>query len=197
MQQALVEQEEMELVDIAAVARKSLRMVEISASKPSHSEGMPPPGALEFALNMPERIPAIMGVKTRLGQVFDNLLGNAMKFSPEGGQISVEISPTHHRYELGETDLVPLPAVQLTVRDQGVGIPADKVEHIWERFYQVDGSSTRQFGGMGLGLSIVKEIVSAHEGFVWVESTEGEGTAFRFVLPTAETYGRIRSSQQT
>ena len=59
---------------------------------------------------------------------------------------------------------------------------------------QVDGSSTRQFGGMGLGLSIVKEIVTSHEGFVWAESREGVGSIFRFVLPTQETFARVRKT---
>ena len=132
-----------------------------------------------------------MGSRSRLGQVFDNLLGNAIKFSPDGGKITIEIEPCYHRYDIGQPDLTPLPAVEVSVHDQGVGIPADKMDRIWDRFFQADGSSTRQFGGMGLGLSIVKEIVTAHEGFIWAESHEGVGTIFRFVLPTEATFARV------
>ncbi len=193
MQQALAEQMVLTPTDVAELAAKSLRMAELAARK----EEIGNDGAVQprhrFELRVKGEIPVVMGTRTRLGQVFDNLVGNAIKFSPDGGEIAIEIEPCYHRFDIGLADLVPLQAVEISVRDQGVGIPASKIEHIWDRFFQVDGSSTRQFGGMGLGLSIVKEIVVSHQGFIWAESQEGVGSIFRFVLPTAETYARLRA----
>jgi signal transduction histidine kinase len=111
-----------------------------------------------------------MGDARRLGQVVDNLIGNAIKFSPGGGDVVVRLI---------EQDA----EVHLSVSDQGIGIPAEQLPRIWERFYQVDGSTKRRFGGSGLGLTIVKRIVEAHGGRVWAESTPGKGSKFTCVLP--------------
>lgn len=194
MQQALAEQMVMAPVDMAELAKKSLRMAELAGRKEQISADGTIRSRHQFELRLKGEVPLVMGARSRLGQVLDNLLGNAIKFSPDGGEIAIEIEPCYHRYDVGHSDLVPLPAVEISVRDQGVGIPASKIEHIWDRFFQVDGSSTRQFGGMGLGLSIVKEIVTSHEGFVWAESREGVGSIFRFVLPTQETFARVRKA---
>jgi signal transduction histidine kinase len=97
-------------------------------------------------------------------------LGNAIKFSPRGGTITIHVE------NLGEM-------VLLSVSDMGVGIPADKLEKVFERFYQVDGSATRRFGGAGLGLAIVRRIIEAHGGRIWVESEMGQGSSFKFTLP--------------
>jgi two-component system sensor histidine kinase VicK len=105
-----------------------------------------------------------------LEQVFDNLLGNAIKFSPDGGKITVCIR------EEGEY-------LHVAVSDTGIGIPQDKLERIFERFYQVNGSPTRRFGGTGLGLALVKKAIEAHGGKVWAESQEGQGSTFFFTLP--------------
>ena len=112
----------------------------------------------------------MVGDEDRLLQVFDNLLGNAIKFSPNGGQIVVAIEDAGDR-------------LQVSISDQGIGIPKDQHERIFERFYQVDGSARRRFGGTGLGLAIVKRIVEAHEGQVWVESEPGRGSTFYFTVP--------------
>ena len=77
-------------------------------------------------------------------------------------------------------------AVQVEVADQGIGVPADEVDKIFERFYQVDGSSKRRFAGTGLGLAIVKQIIEAHKGKVWVESKVNEGSRFHISLPLLE-----------
>ena len=194
MQQALAERMEMAPVDMAELAKKSLRMAELAGRKEKISEDGTFRSRHQFELRLKDEIPLVMGARSRLGQVFDNLLGNAIKFSPDGGEIAIEIEPCYHRYDIGQSDLIPLPAIEISVRDQGVGIAASKIEHIWDRFYQADGSSTRQFGGMGLGLSIVKEIVTSHEGFIWAESREGVGSIFRFVLPTQETFARVHQT---
>ena len=69
------------------------------------------------------------------------------------------------------------------VKDTGTGIPEEQLEHIFEKFYQVDGTSTRKFGGNGLGLAIAKNIIDLHEGKLWVESEPGEGSTFYFSVP--------------
>lgn len=117
-----------------------------------------------------ELLPLVYGDRDRLAQVLDNLLDNAIKFSPNGGTITVRARPVHK-------------AVQIEVIDQGIGILTDKLDKIFERFYQVDGSSKRHFGGAGLGLAIVKRIVEGHNGKIWVESKVGKGSTFFFTLP--------------
>lgn len=112
----------------------------------------------------------VFGDDRRLGQVFDNLFGNALKFGAAGKTIEV-----HIRSDQGW--------VTVDVEDHGIGIPSDKMNKIWERFYQVDGSSTRRYGGTGLGLAIVKRIVEAHGGSVAVTSQVGVGSCFSVHLP--------------
>ncbi len=116
----------------------------------------------------------VLGDRQRLSQVFDNLLGNAIKFSPDGGRITIGVRR--------EDDVV-----RVEVRDEGIGIPDDHLERIWDRFYQIDGTTTRRFGGTGLGLAIVKRLVEAHGGEVGVESTVGEGSKFFFKIPVARS----------
>ncbi|HEX9077161.1 MAG TPA: GAF domain-containing protein [Anaerolineae bacterium] len=118
-------------------------------------------------------LPVITGDAERLAQVLSNLVDNALKFSPNGGKICIRA------YEKGEQ-------IQVEVADQGIGIPADQIEKVFDRFYQVDGSMTRRFGGAGLGLAIVKRNVEAHHGTVWVESEPGKGSIFYFTLPKAQ-----------
>jgi len=110
----------------------------------------------------------------RILQTLTNLLSNAIKFSPSGGTVRVE---AEHR----GTD-----AVLFRVRDQGRGIPADKLDRIFERFEQVDASDSREKGGTGLGLAICRSIVQQHGGRIWVESVPGQGSDFCFTLPVAE-----------
>lgn len=106
----------------------------------------------------------------RILQTLTNLLSNAIKFSPEGGVVRI----TAERRD-GE--------ILIEVRDKGRGIPADKIEHIFERFQQVDASDSRDKGGTGLGLAICKSIVLQHGGRIWVESEYGRGSSFFFTLP--------------
>jgi signal transduction histidine kinase len=81
--------------------------------------------------------------------------------------------------------------IHLGVLDTGVGIPGDKLDRVFDRFYQVDGSATRRFGGAGLGLAIARRIVEAHGGRIWVESEVGQGSAFRFTLPKTQAPRQI------
>jgi signal transduction histidine kinase len=125
---------------------------------------------LTLSTSMPQTMPLIMGDPTHLRRVFDNLVSNAFKFTPEGGTITIRLWAGN-----GE--------IQIEVSDTGIGIPADQLNRIFERFYQVDGSATRRYGGTGLGLALVKEIITAHHGRVTVRSQVGEGTTFRVTLP--------------
>lgn len=122
----------------------------------------------DFAPN----VPPVRADPDRMAQVLENLLSNAIKFSPDGGQITVRIWP--------EDGLV-----YTAVSDTGIGIPPDKLARIFERFYQVDGSTTRRFGGAGLGLTLCKQIVEAHGGQIYVESELDKGTTFWFTLMAA------------
>ncbi len=129
-----------------------------------------------FKLDFSEDTPMVNGNRESLSRVVSNLLGNAIKFSPDGGTVTVRLRP----YSKDE--------VLLSVSDTGIGIPPDKLERIFERFYQVDGSTTRKFGGAGIGLALVKEIVAGHGGRVWAESegVPGKGSTFFVVLPAAK-----------
>jgi len=105
----------------------------------------------------------------KVTQVLENLLDNALKYTPKGSHIDVSA-------RLRDQE------VEVCIRDNGPGIPADDLPHIFERFYRVDKGRSRDKGGTGLGLSIVKHIIQLHGGRVWVESTLGQGTAFYFSL---------------
>ena len=122
--------------------------------------------ALEVAI--PEYLPQVRGDEEKLRQVFDNLLSNALKFTPEDGRISLSAQQENGK-------------VCLRVADTGVGIPRKHLPHIFERFYKVDRS--RHSEGFGLGLAIVKHIVQAHGGEIHAESAEGQGTTFTVILP--------------
>jgi PAS domain S-box-containing protein len=132
----------------------------------------------ELALHteIADHLPPVSGSYAYLRRMLDNLLDNAAKFTPAGGTITVRV-----RQE-GEQ-------VALEVSDTGVGIPADRLERIFERFYQVDGSAKRRYGGVGLGLALVKGIVEAYGGRVTVESQIGGGSTFTVFLPVAADTG--------
>lgn len=106
----------------------------------------------------------------RMTQVIDNLLNNALKYSPDGGQITVRIEDH-------------LDSVIFTVIDQGLGISKADQEHLFKRFYRVDKARSRAQGGSGLGLAISKEVIELHGGTIWVNSVEGQGSHFSFELP--------------
>jgi two-component system phosphate regulon sensor histidine kinase PhoR len=133
---------------------------------------------LGLRVECPEGLPAVRGDQTRLEQVLVNLIHNAVKFTRAGGDVVLSA---------GRADALnggPLPAVRFAVRDTGQGIPADDLPRIFERFYRVDKS--RAGGGTGLGLSIGRHIVEAHQGRIWAESVEGQGSTFYFTIPAVE-----------
>jgi PAS domain S-box-containing protein len=125
-----------------------------------------------FVVDLPADMPRVFADPRRIRQVLMNLIGNAIKYTKRG-QITVacEIDDKH---------------VTVSVSDQGEGIPPQYLDKIFERFFQIDGTSTRRMGGSGLGLSISRGIVEAHNGKIWVESVQGQGSTFRFTLPLAD-----------
>jgi len=125
---------------------------------------------VQLSVTLPDELPKVRADKRRLEQVFGNLLDNAFKYTPSGGRI--EISGSLSKEE-----------VLIRVSDSGIGIPAEDLPRIFERFYRVDKGRSRQLGGTGLGLSIVRHIVEASGGRVWVESEIDKGSTFFFTLP--------------
>jgi two-component system, OmpR family, sensor histidine kinase VicK len=133
-----------------------------------------------FEMNMPEHIEFLRELpneklyvwmdKDKLIQVIDNIISNAIKYSPEGGTITFKVVKQRHQ-------------MIVSIADQGMGIAYDKLEKIFERFYRVDKARTRKLGGTGLGLAISKELVEAHHGKIWAKSKEGKGTTILFTLP--------------
>jgi signal transduction histidine kinase/DNA-binding response OmpR family regulator len=133
---------------------------------------------IRFQLDIPDDLPFIIGDKEKIYQVLENLTINAIKFTENDGKISIQA-------ESIQTD--ERPYVQISVSDTGVGIPEDALPRIFERFYQVDATSKRKYGGMGLGLAIARTIIEAHKGTIHVESRIGRGTTFRVTLPAVES----------
>ena len=126
-----------------------------------------------FNLNVHGPIPPLYGDTEYLGQAFETLLDNAIKFSPDGGDVDVRLWAKNQR-------------VFFSVQDHGVGIPAEQQERLFQRFSQGDGSTTRRFGGLGIGLALAKEVIQAHGGDVWVKSQLGQGSTFSFWLPAQQ-----------
>jgi signal transduction histidine kinase len=125
---------------------------------------------LDVRVDVPADIPTLQTDRTKVTQILLNLLSNAIKFTPDGGSIS--LSATHHGN-----------GVDLVVADTGVGIPADALPRIFDEFYQVDGSSVREYGGVGLGLALVKRLAELLGGSIAVESQVERGSRFTLRLP--------------
>jgi len=133
-----------------------------------------------FEMNLPESITLVRETpkgsffvemdKDRMTQVLDNIISNAIKYSPEGGKIRLKVEKRRHQ-------------LLVSVQDQGIGISYDKLEKIFDRFYRADKARTRKLGGTGLGLAITKELVEAQQGKIWAKSKEGKGTTIFFTLP--------------
>ncbi|RDW16766.1 cell wall metabolism sensor histidine kinase WalK [Oceanobacillus chungangensis] len=133
-----------------------------------------------FEMHIPEHIDLIRELpkgkfnvwidKDKMTQVIDNIISNAIKYSPEGGKIQLKVENKRH-------------FLQVSIRDEGLGIAYDKLEKIFERFYRADRARSRKLGGTGLGLAISKELVEAHHGKIWAKSREGKGTTIIFTLP--------------
>jgi PAS domain S-box-containing protein len=128
---------------------------------------------------IPRDLPRAKGDQGEVKHLLQNLLDNAIKFNRDGGEVVVEAG------RRGD-------AVVVSVADTGIGIPPEKLDSIFDEFYQVDGSLTRRYGGLGMGLKIAKSIVEAHGGGIWAESRLGRGSKFCFTLPAKDRAGSIR-----
>jgi len=150
-----------ETFNLVEVARSSVEMLQPTAATRN----------IAIEVDTAETQFEVDGDKGKMGQVFSNLLSNAVKFNVDGGHVSVRLARSG-------TD-----AVEVSVRDTGIGIDTDALDKVFTRFYQIDSSSTRKYGGTGIGLSIAQDIVRLHGGRITVSSKPGEGATFRFTLP--------------
>ncbi len=124
----------------------------------------------DFAIKLDPRISSIVADADKFDQILTNLTNNAVKYSPEGGTITVSAEKVDG-------------SIRLTVADQGMGIPKDHLDKVFDRFHRIDNRDTRKAGGTGIGLYLVKHLVEAHGGKIWVESEVGKGSRFIFELP--------------
>ncbi len=129
---------------------------------------------LQLIEEIPSSLPPVRADEEKLSWAISQLLDNAIKFTEPGGTIWLKVTQ-----ETGSM-------VQVQVQDTGIGIPQERLEEIFEPFHQLDSSPTRRYGGAGLGLALVREIVEAHGSFVEVQSAPGEGATFRFYLVVAQ-----------
>ncbi len=138
-----------------------------------------------IVINAPPDLPLALGDHGELGQVFTNLLANALKYGGQNQPVDVTFELAHER---------PLsmpgsgPCLKIAVRDHGEGIAREHIPRLTERFYRVDNARSRQLGGTGLGLAIVKHITSRHRGALTIDSVEGEGSTFTVWLPVAPAH---------
>ena len=149
------------LVDLDSLIQESLVEHSIQAER-SH---------ISLRSQIDIQLPAVLVDPRRVNQVLGNLLSNALKFSDDGGEIEVGAGLNN------ENEVV------VWVKDKGVGVPSDEVDHIFEKYRQLASGKNSGYKGTGLGLVICKKIVEAHGGRIWVESTEGRGATFFFSLP--------------
>jgi signal transduction histidine kinase/ligand-binding sensor domain-containing protein/DNA-binding response OmpR family regulator len=141
--------------------------------------------------------------KEKIEKIITNVLSNAFKFTPEGGQIEVTVKPTPRPSRGGDNVLLKVPSlggdlgvgkniqpgfVEISISDSGIGIPREKISKIFDRFYQVDGSHKREQEGTGIGLALTKELIDLHKGMIEVESVEGKGTTFTISLPLGKAH---------
>lgn len=136
---------------------------------------------IQFERQLPKQRFYVWLDRDKMTQVLDNIISNAIKYSPEGGTIRCFVAQRNRQ-------------LIVKIQDEGIGIPPEMQERIFERFYRADKARTRKLGGSGLGLAISKEIVEAHFGEIWVEDTkEGKGTTIAFTLPLMSKTRRLRS----
>ena len=157
---------EFTMCDLRALIEKSVEAVDLIARK----------GDIRLQVNVAGLIPMFLADERRIAQVLDNLLSNALRFSPPGGEVRVEAFPVGGDYR-NATE------VEIRISDEGPGIPAGEVLNIFKHFYQSRNQKAKGQQGTGLGLAIARHIVEAHEGRIWAESELGYGSTFHVVLP--------------
>jgi two-component system sensor histidine kinase GlrK len=157
---------EFTMCDLRALIEKSVEAVDLIARKSD----------IQLRLNIAGQIPMFLADERRIQQVLDNLLSNALRFSPPGGEVRVEAFPVGGDHQNAT-------AVEIRVSDDGPGIPAGEVQNIFKHFYQSRNQKAKGQQGTGLGLAIARHIVEAHKGRIWAESQMGRGSTFHVVLP--------------
>ncbi|NEO57508.1 MAG: response regulator [Okeania sp. SIO3B5] len=146
---------------------------------------------LQLINAIPQNLPPVSADENRLQQIFYNLIGNAIKFT-ESGQVKISATvitsqPPRSYYFNQNTDQYQQPQqLKIVVSDTGIGIPANKLDSIFESFEQGDGSTARKYGGTGIGLAVTKQLVELHGGHIWVNSEVGVGSSFSFTLPISQ-----------
>lgn len=157
--------------EFSAVDIHALITATVTAAQPTARQKK-----IALKANLPPTLPAVSGNTDQLRQVLDNLLSNALKFTPEGGHVTLTARPAEN-------------TVQFSVTDTGLGIPPSSIEKVFQRFYRAKVSAHNSIPGTGLGLTIVKQIIDSHHGTISVKSTVGQGTTFTVSLPvfTPET----------
>jgi signal transduction histidine kinase len=145
----------------------------------------------QLSVTVDETLPVIEGDVMRLTQVLQNLLNNAIKYSPKGGTITVDLAvqgseDQHWPMRIHKLVVHRRCWIVVQVRDQGIGVPPDQIDHIFERFYRANNTAQLEVGGTGLGLSVCDALVKAHGGVIWAESEWGIGSTFTFALPISE-----------
>jgi len=144
---------------------------------------------LVLTWEVPENLPQVNVDQQLVMQIFVNLIDNAIKYTPDGGTITVSAETGNANAD--DTDGTTNEVI-IHVKDTGIGIPLESQSRVFERFYRVDKGRARDMGGTGLGLAIIKHIVLCHNGRIWLESILGEGTVFHFALPAEITENRRR-----
>lgn len=185
-----------DILDISKIEAGKIKLESIpfsiqllAASIQSMCEASAAEKGLQLRVAVSTSLPTVfLGDPTRLTQILLNLLNNAIKFTKKG-YVSLQVEP-------GEATATNVQRVRFTVDDTGIGIAADKLSAIFERFQQAENFTTRYYGGTGLGLNIVKALTELQQGSVSVTSTEGKGSRFVIEIPYAIANEQIRVSQQ-
>ncbi|HLJ36735.1 MAG TPA: HAMP domain-containing sensor histidine kinase [Ktedonobacteraceae bacterium] len=191
-------------VDMLHLATEAIDCVEHSRQYIQATSVLP--GFFTFRLNVTDEqgwptdsVPLVWADQRRIREVLDNILENAMKFSPEGGTINVTLRPITPRTPentqrmngeqsaLSALPSVPdIPMLEITIQDHGMGIANEHLERIFDSFQRIDTRLTREVNGLGLGLALCKHLVALHHGYLWVKSVPGAGSTFYIWLPLAQ-----------
>ncbi len=150
----------MKPIDVGTILKNVIKKMDVNIKRKGQT----------IKANIPEELPEVFADNDKIEQVFQNILSNAYKYTPEGGTIYIDV-------EYAEK------MVKVTFKDTGVGIPKEDLPRIFERFYRVDKTRSREMGGTGLGLSIAREIVQAHGGEISISSELGKGTSVIIQIP--------------
>jgi signal transduction histidine kinase len=163
-------------VDLVAVVRAAEETIRVAAAS----------GGVDVVVDVPDRPIVVTGDPVRLGQACDNLVSNAVKFTPAGGRVTLSLRSAWRTPD-GEPAEEERPGAEpvavLSVSDTGIGIPADEHGQLFRRFFRASTATRSTVAGVGLGLSITKAITTAHGGTLELQSADGQGTTFRLTLP--------------